>query len=485
MEMISGRHNSSIFSFDNRKVFFIKLFLFLVLEFIYIWCFVLPQYENGYCASLIDKVSRLESIDDPKIVLLGNSNLSFGIDSSLIEAALGMPVVNMGLHGDLGNAFHEEMGKFNIKEGDIYIVCHSSYGNNGNIGNPMTAWVSIENNIHLWNILRAEDIEVMFTGFPTYLKKCLYLYATKTGNEDNGSIYSRHAFNEYGDIQWPRKGSEYTFKDPISPPGIDDSTVERLNKLNKYITDKGATLLIAAYPIANGQMTVDASEFQNFQKELAEKLDCPVISDYVDYMFDYSYFYNTHLHLNTEGAILRTNQLITDILNWKKSIPVNLENSDRIDDVRLCHINDFQEYLSVLRKRKEKYIIFISAKDEASFALDDKTVNTLRELGVSDEIKGNFRSAYYAVINGKEVREDCGYEKLEVSDYIEGKWPIEYSVSSAGWDQGNVSSIVINQIEHSMNHRGLNFVIYNKEDGRILDSVVFDTHVSDFTATRD
>ena len=32
--------------------------------------------------------------------------------------------------------------------------------------------------------------------------------------------------------------------------------------------------------------------------------------------------------------------------------------------------------------------------------------------------------------NGKEVREDCGYEKLEVSDYIEGKWPIEYSVSS-------------------------------------------------------
>lgn len=35
MEMISGRHNSSIFSFDNRKVFFIKLFLFLVLEFIY------------------------------------------------------------------------------------------------------------------------------------------------------------------------------------------------------------------------------------------------------------------------------------------------------------------------------------------------------------------------------------------------------------------------------------------------------------------
>ncbi len=483
--MISGRHNSSIFSFDNCKVFFIKLFFFIILGFLYIWYFVLPQYENGYCASLIDKVKRLESIDGPKIVLLGNSNLSFGIDSSLIEEALEMPVVNMGLHGDLGNAFHEEMGKFNIKEGDIYIVCHSYYGDDDSIGNPLTAWASIENNIHLWNILRTEDIEEMFTGFPTYLKKCLYLYATKTGNEDDGSIYSRHAFNEYGDIQRLRKGNEYTFINPITVSDIDDSTVERLNKLNQYITDKGATLLIAAYPIANGRMTADASEFQNFQNELAEKLNCPVISNYVDYMFDYSYFYNTHLHLNTERAILRTDQLITDILKWKENIPVNLDQSNRIDDVRLCHITDFQEYLSALSKGKEKYIIFISAKDEASSALDNEAVEALRKLGLSADIKGKLRSGYYAVINGREAKEDCAYKKLEESGYIEGKWPIEYSISSAGWDDGNVSSIMINQIEHSKNHRGLNFVIYNKEDGRILDSVAFDTHISDFTATRD
>ena len=46
---------------------------------------------------------------------------------------------------------------------------------------------------------------------------------------------------------------------------------------------------------------------------MAKRLDCPVISDYRDYFFDYKYFYNSFLHLTTEGAALRTEQLIEDL----------------------------------------------------------------------------------------------------------------------------------------------------------------------------
>ena len=77
------------------------------------------QHEDGYCASLIDKAARLESINDPKIILVGNSNLSFGMDSRRVQEALNMPVVNLGLHGGLGNAFHEDIAKLNINSGDI------------------------------------------------------------------------------------------------------------------------------------------------------------------------------------------------------------------------------------------------------------------------------------------------------------------------------------------------------------------------------
>ena len=78
-------------------------------------------------------------------------------------------------------------------------------------------------------------------------------------------------------------------------------------------------MLVAGYPIGSGELTADRQEFVKFQLQLAEALDCPVISDFEDYMYDYSYFYDyNYLHLNSEGAQLRTRQLIKDIRNWRK-----------------------------------------------------------------------------------------------------------------------------------------------------------------------
>ena len=85
------------------------------------------QYADNYNASLIDKVDRLESIDEPKIILVGNSNLAYGINSELIEESMGMPVANLGLHGGLGNKFLERIALLGINEGDLVIICHTDY----------------------------------------------------------------------------------------------------------------------------------------------------------------------------------------------------------------------------------------------------------------------------------------------------------------------------------------------------------------------
>ena len=307
----------SLFTSNSKKniIFIVKLLIGVLLLFCYIY-HILPEYSQGYNASLIDKVARLESIDEPKIVLLGHSNLTFGIESEMIEKEIGMPVVNMGLHGGNGNAFHEEMAKYNIVPGDIYIICHDDYADDNQIHETMTAWSSIENHFKLWRILRFSDAKVMWKSFPVYLKKSLALYSSGTGNQDTGGVYSRNAFNEYGDICVPRDGSLYTFESPVLPPNIGDTTVNRINKLNEYITSRGATLLIAAYPIGNGELTADPQDFVVFQEILKDRLDCPVISNFTDYMYDYGYFYNTNLHLNSQGAKLRTKQLIKDIKHW-------------------------------------------------------------------------------------------------------------------------------------------------------------------------
>lgn len=82
-------------------------------------------YNDNYDSILIDKVNRLKSIKEPKIILVGDSNLAFGINSKKIEDELEMSVVNLGLHNVLGNAFHEQIAKENIGGGEY--SCNMSH----------------------------------------------------------------------------------------------------------------------------------------------------------------------------------------------------------------------------------------------------------------------------------------------------------------------------------------------------------------------
>lgn len=310
------KHSLFTFNFKRGIVFVAKLVvLFGMIIFFLIK--LSPQYLMNYQASLIDKVERAENIDEPKIVLLGNSNLAFGMDSEKIEEAIHMPVVNMGLHGGVGNVFHERMALLNVNEGDIYIICHSSYADNGEIGNKSLIWITIENHFDLWRILRMEDVKSMFEAYPAYLKKCLSLWITRDGNIDAGGVYSRSAFNEYGDIEWEDNGCIYDFSEyQSSVPKISDNVVERLNNLSEYLESKGATLLLAAYPIADTPNRSSDEEFINFENELKEKMIAPVVSHYTDYIYPCDYFFDTNLHLNNVGKHARTNQLIEDLTNY-------------------------------------------------------------------------------------------------------------------------------------------------------------------------
>ena len=476
--MEQGMNNHSLSTSNSKKNinFIIKLIVALMLLIGYVY-HVLPQYEQGYNASLIDKVNRLESIDGPKIVLLGHTNLTFGINSELIEETMGIPVVNMGLHGDNGNAFHEEMAKYNVTSGDIYVLCHSDYNDNNLIGNTLIAWSTIENHFHLWKILRTEDVVKMAESFPVYLKKSLNLYSSGTGNQDSGGVYSRSALNEYGDVAVLREGNAYTFDTKVGVPGIGDISIERINELNKYLTERGATLVVAGYPIGNGRLTVDAAEFISFQEQLAEKLDCPVISNYVDYMFDYKYFADTNLHLNSEGAELRTTQLISDLKRWQETgTDANIyddEYTDIIADVNLSHIDDIYDYLNALETAKDRYTIIISVIDDVSSVLGTGVDDKLNALGLSADWSNDYKSSYVVVVEqGTVVYERQGHEKIEVSgEFDDGRRT--YKITSCDWDRGCYSSIIINGQEYSENVRGLNFVIYSNESHRILDAVNF------------
>lgn len=300
-----------------KRIITIALFLCLIIVPVVVYGLfvVCPQYHNAYTAAMNDKVGKLQTTECRKIVLVGNSNVAFGFRSDMIEEAFGIPVVNAGLHGAIGNAFHEQVCKINPHEGDIYIVCHTSFDDNDSVS-AKEAWITIENNFSLWKLIRLKDIDSMVKGFPSYLARCYELYSEHTGNLSEGGHYTRSAFNEYGDMAVPRTERVVEFSPGgiyISPIG--DKCTKRLNNLSKYLEKRGAKLVMAGYPIPDTEFTPSDEEYDKLTSELKEIYEFPVISDYKTYKMNQDLFFDTVYHLNDEGVIVRTQKLIEDIRN--------------------------------------------------------------------------------------------------------------------------------------------------------------------------
>ena len=85
-----------------------------------------PQYSETYYGALSDLYSRLKETQGKKIVVLGNSNVAFGVDSALAErllreGGLDYSVCNFGLYGSLGTKMMCELAYEEIGAGDVVI----------------------------------------------------------------------------------------------------------------------------------------------------------------------------------------------------------------------------------------------------------------------------------------------------------------------------------------------------------------------------
>ena len=305
--------------FLKKNCLFLGLFLLSAALVFALHFFVIGNQNLGsFQAALLDKTERLRSIGEPKIILIGNSNLAFGVDSQRIQEALEMPVVNMGLHGGLGNAFLENMVKLGVSEGDIVVVCHSDYDDDGTIPDPALAWITVEMHPEFWKLIPAKAIPQMLKAYPSYLYSSAVRFLTGSPKNvpETGISYSRAGFNAFGDVCVRGEDSFVFTEGSVAVPQVGEETAARLNELNRYILSRGATMVVAGYPIGSGEFTPAEAEFDAFEAQLREALDCPVISRFADYFIPYSCFYDTVFHLNDEGVKLRTGQLIADLQDW-------------------------------------------------------------------------------------------------------------------------------------------------------------------------
>ncbi len=288
----------------------------LLFLFILIFVIILPQYSYDMNATILDKIDRAKRVHEPQLLLVGDSNLVFGVDSEKLEKELGMNVVNMGLHAGLGNGFLLKMAEFYAEPGDTVVVSLVRYNYGPETSNEELTWITLENHFKLYRFIEPGDYYRMFKAFPSYLRDAITLWISGKGNIKEETGYSRSYFNEFGDSEFTRPDPINYFEDSEGIPELTDEFVEYFNDLCRELNEKGIKVVVAGFPIYVCDTTPDKEEFAAFEQELREKLDCEVISDFTEYYMDKELFWDSKFHLNDRGVPVRTELLINDIRTW-------------------------------------------------------------------------------------------------------------------------------------------------------------------------
>ncbi|MDR0920224.1 MAG: hypothetical protein LBM93_13425 [Oscillospiraceae bacterium] len=148
-------------------------------------------------------------------------------------------------------------------------------------------------------------------------------------------------------------------------------------------------------------------------------------------------------------------------------------------DLTNFNFRSFTQYFTAMFNYCEEYIIFIAGNDSFTTPnMKNHKLNLLKSFGIKTDIEKALRHSWLCVIDsGNVVLEKTDEDSKITSIYCFGNHTAE--IMSAGYNftkqSHKDSSIKIDNIEYGVNKRGLNFVIWDKKDEKVIDSVCFDT----------
>lgn len=263
---------------------------------------------NTYDKSTIDKENRLHSLQGPKIVFVGGSNLVFGINSKRISDSLNKPVVNMGLFASLGLDFILNEAIDGIKENDIVLISSEYY-------------MPLEANRKIFISLTECNKRARAYTFNSY-KDRLINYVFKSQQSVNTIVFSlfsnkidpihrRDGFSVEGDLttQLGKKNEKFSHNYGIAENDY-TAEIKRINQFVNEVKQKKATVYYIYPCLSNTAYKLNTSSIQHFESKLSKELDCKALGKPSDFVYADSFFYNTVYHLNTVGREIRTNQII-------------------------------------------------------------------------------------------------------------------------------------------------------------------------------
>lgn len=282
--------------------------------------------DDNYLAAVLEKDRLIRNTPSPKIILVGGSNLAFGIDSKMMQDSLRLPVVNMGLYAKLGLKYMLAQVRPYIREGDIVVVVpeyDQFYGDFANGDNTLNTALLYAPNDRVGDFIRSYSIVdvVLRPRVENARRSFLRAAASAIGREDQffppdtNPVYNRQSFNEFGDVvaHLGRKGMnpDSIFVAPL--PSIKTFNAETLDQLNEIADEakaQGATAYFMFPSYIDRSYEINAAAIDSLRRRLEKGMRIPILGTAQDFSYPKEYFYDTRYHLNQMGRDLRTRRII-------------------------------------------------------------------------------------------------------------------------------------------------------------------------------
>jgi hypothetical protein len=283
--------------------------------------FFIPDNITKYSilAALPDKHEFLKKIHKNKIILLGGSNVSFGINSAKLEEAFHKPVVNLGVHAGLGLEFIVNDSKPYIQKGDTIILMpeYEHFYTENFYGEMELVSMVFDIEPASKKFINIGQWQHLLKYLPTYSAKKLknYIPSLLHKKEPAIDIYHRYSFNEYGDayIHWGMPNQIYQ-PAPVNNGNekINQEVISFLKKFKSYVHEQGAKLIIFPPVIDHTSFIHQKLIITKIAEELKNN-DIAFATEPKTYEYDSALFFNSYYHLNKTGVEKRTTQLMNDL----------------------------------------------------------------------------------------------------------------------------------------------------------------------------
>lgn len=288
---------------------------------------------NDYAMATLRKHERLETAPGQRAILVGGSNLAFGIDSPIIQQETGLTPVNMGMNGYFGVRYMLSEIREDVRAGDVVVIAFEwdNYFKSIN-GDPNDLTVITKANPRAWGYLTwVQRARVLLRGIPyaaqqkvmRLMRQAVDALRPLVGAEREadesfqlvGAIERADGFTPEGDltthlgVAWTEPHEQGI---DLTTNGIDPEVIPYIAAFAEEMRARGVTVMISYTPVMRSFYTQHAGVIDEVHaRMLAAGLDAPRPPR--DYVYDEPVFFDTVYHLNAEGRGPRTAQLAGDV----------------------------------------------------------------------------------------------------------------------------------------------------------------------------